>query len=146
MYASIPVVVYFVMKLLFIMVKVLVFNILVKSFNKDDTDVGYKTEKNNSKKSNKPESLFRDREVETKKTVERINNEPEQVYQKQRVVGVASKAVLGKFTAMFVKKFLVEISSLNIQDIQDKGYFQAQEIARRRSAEVSRGASSGRKI
>ena len=92
------------------------------------------------KKYNKEDERYRDKELELKKEkklaheqkveqqVEVIskqkNKEPE------RIVGLKFK-VFGKFTAKFVESFLANIRVVDEKDIENKGYYQAQEIAKK---------------
>lgn len=138
-------IVYISLKIAWTLAKIIVFNNILravsKMFPKEDGKPSYKRKKTPPKK---PESKYLEKESEAKEVEIEILELPAAnlEHSQTKVVGLVKTAVVGKFTALFAKKFLSNIMNLDVSQIRDKGYFQAKLLAERQAmglAKNSRG-------
>ena len=83
-------------------------------------------ESERKKDKNKEKELENKKELENEREVEVISKSSKQ---KQKIVGLSFK-VLGPFTKRFIDNFFGKNKDIDFKDINEKGYFQAHEIAR----------------
>ena len=62
---------------------------------------------------------------------------------KQRIVGFNEKAIIGKWTARVAKQFLQKYQGLDMNQVNELGYFQALVLAQKRSMGIDDGFSKG---
>ncbi|MBL0725390.1 MAG: hypothetical protein JJW01_00305 [Alphaproteobacteria bacterium] len=99
----------------------------------------------NKTKYNKEDSIERNKVKEKKKELDKeleldILSKTLQQNKRPKIVGFNLK-VFGKFTKKFVENFLMNTRNLDISDLNDKGFYQAQELARRSKTQQTRGSS-----
>ena len=65
------------------------------------------------------------------------------VRQKPRIVGFNEKAIIGKWTARVAKQFLQKYQGLDMNQVNELGYFQALVLAQRRQMGIDNGFDKG---
>lgn len=104
------------------------------------------------KEDYKPDLKYRDKEREIELVrVEKIEKEKQQEQDnfeelsnnRAKIVGVVKLEKLGKFTSMMAKRMGLDLQRINLQTLQEKGYFQAK-LEAERGAAMGQGMGSGR--
>lgn len=95
--------------------------------------------------TNKEDFRLRGQEQERKeaKIEKEINKNKELALNQQRfktrIVGVVEKKVFGPWTQMVINRFMKDLKNINIEDLANKGYFEAQYAMKNKSHEKERG-------
>ena len=87
---------------------------------------------------------------EQMRAAERMNQQENEFKQgttkrQKRIVGLASNAIVGKWTAKIAQQMMSKLQNIDPQELQDLGYFRAMENAKNRATqkEINQSGSKG---
>jgi len=86
---------------------------------------------------------------EQMRAAERMNQQENEFKQgttkrQKRIVGLASNAIVGKWTAKIAQQMMSKLQNLDPQELQDLGYFRAMENAKNRATQQGINQSGGK--